>query len=69
MEDEAIEGNRNNRYRSVNALAFGDGPRKSYLVSIKLEQTFQRQAAPVVGTSEERPSWNVSDLPVDVIST
>lgn len=36
MEDEAIEGNRNDKYRSVKALAFGDGPRKSYLVSLAL---------------------------------
>jgi len=36
VEDEAIEGNRNDKYRSVKALAFGDGPRKSYLVSLAL---------------------------------
>jgi hypothetical protein len=35
-EDDAVEGNRNDRYRSVKALAFGDGPRKSYLVSLAL---------------------------------
>jgi hypothetical protein len=29
-----MEGNRNDRYRSVKALAFGDGPRKSYIVSL-----------------------------------
>jgi len=43
VEDEAIEGNRNDRYRSVNALAFGDGPRKSYLVSVTFDYPFQRQ--------------------------
>jgi hypothetical protein len=35
-DDDAIEGNRKDRYRSVKALAFGDGPRKSYLISTLL---------------------------------
>jgi len=47
VEDEAIEGNRNDKYRSVKALAFGDGPRKSYLVSVKLTLYVFHQAAAV----------------------
>ena len=35
-EEDDMEGNRNDRYRSVKALAFGEGPRKSYLVSYEM---------------------------------
>jgi hypothetical protein len=41
-----MEGNRNDKYRSVKALAFGEGPRKSYLVSDILNESFRvRQQA------------------------
>jgi hypothetical protein len=33
LDEEARDGNRKARYRSVKALALGEGPRKSYLVS------------------------------------
>jgi hypothetical protein len=47
LEDDAMNGKRKARSRSVNALAFGDGPRKSYS-SAKLNLEISRDVAPTI---------------------